>query len=123
VDLADGQLIEGQEKVYKTKNVGTLNCLLEVPREYALSPANCQHFILELICRIHVADEGNAYANQERASRYPQIYCGFLLFGLGFPLNVVFALLLLEPMSCISLCMYHIAISLVMIQDISIRKL
>ena len=35
VDLPDGQLIEGQEEVYKTKNVGTLNCLLEVPREYA----------------------------------------------------------------------------------------
>ena len=58
VDLPNDLSVEHQDSIYKTQNVGASNCLLQIPREYSLLQANCQHFILELIRRIGVDDEG-----------------------------------------------------------------
>ncbi|CAN9186916.1 unnamed protein product [Alternaria alternata] len=123
VDLPNDLSVEHQDSIYKTQNVGASNCLLQIPREYSLLQANCQHFILELIRRIGVDDEGDAYEKLENASQRPRTWCRSLLSCVGFILNCALALLPVEPMTCILLYMYHVTFSLVMIQDSTMRKL
>jgi len=105
------------------KNVNASNSLLDVPREYSLLQANCQHFILELIRRIGVFDEGDVYEELEKASRLPRTWCRFLLSMLGVLVNSVFVYWPLEPMTCTVVYMYHLCFSLVMTQDYTMRKL
>lgn len=123
VDLPNDLSVEHQDSIYKTQNVGASNCLLQIPRENSLPQASCQHFILELIRRIDVDDEGDVYEKLENVSQRPQTWCRSLLSCVGFILNCALTLLPVEPMTCILLYMYHVTFSLVMIQDSAMRKL
>ncbi|CAN9319200.1 unnamed protein product [Alternaria alternata] len=81
------QHIEHQDSIYKTQNVGASNCLLQIPRENSLPQASCQHFILELIRRIDVDDEGDVYEKLENVSQRPQTWCRSLLSIIGMRIN------------------------------------
>ncbi|CAN9323814.1 unnamed protein product [Alternaria alternata] len=73
VDLPNDLSVEHQDSIYKTQNVGASNCLLQIPRENSLPQASCQHFILELIRRIDVDDEGDVYEKLENVSQRMRI--------------------------------------------------
>lgn len=113
-----------QDTVYQKNNTRASNCLIDIPREYSLLQANCQHFILELVRRIspQIDFTGDTWIKIQKESTRPRFYCHLLMSCTGMAVNLLVVLLPLHISILVVAISYHYIFTMVMLQDYIIRN-
>lgn len=118
--------MEVQDKLFREKNTGAQNCLLDNFREYSLLNSNCQHFILELTRRINVNFVSDDLEEKiVRDSTRPRTVCGFLLNLFGCLLSLLMCMpsgILSRAIIYITVVDFHTVYAMSIIQDIRACK-
>ncbi|PSN64504.1 hypothetical protein BS50DRAFT_623063 [Corynespora cassiicola Philippines] len=108
-----------EDQIFKQAFLSSSNCLLEVPREYSLMNANCQHFIIELTRRIGVNFDEGKCEWLLKSSMKPRLLClGLLIVGsIICPAVFTTCVLRFKKMSLIFLTIVHTISWMVVVRD------